>query len=165
MHFILVGHYPYTLLHHRFSGRDEHPFCLSIEPMLRRRVVLLFSNSPALESPGLLKRYGLTQHREGIYVCEALFESGIRPTRKTGTLKKTETARLCDAIKGVLARAIDAGGSSLRDYKQVSGELGYFQHAWSVYGRENEACKTCKSPIERIVQSNRSTFFCAACQR
>ena len=72
MHFILVGHYPYTLLHHRFSGRDKHPFCLSIEPMLRRRVVLLFSNSPALESPGLLKRYGLTQHREGIYVCEAL---------------------------------------------------------------------------------------------
>ena len=100
-----------------------------------------------------------------IYVCEALFESGIRPTRKTGTLKKAETARLCDAIKGVLARAIDAGGSSLRDYKQVSGELGYFQHAWSVYGRENEACKTCESPIERIVQSNRSTFFCAACQR
>ena len=72
MHFILVGHYPYTLLHHRFSGRDEHPFCLSIEPMLRRRVVLLFSNSPALESPGLLKRYGLTQHREGIELCEAL---------------------------------------------------------------------------------------------
>ena len=72
MHFILVGHYPDILLHHRFSGRDEHPFCLSIEPMLRRRVVLLFSNSPALESPGLLKRYGLTQHREGIELCEAL---------------------------------------------------------------------------------------------
>ena len=72
MHFILVGHYADILLHHRFSGRDEHPFCLSIEPMLRRRVVLLFSNSPALESPGLLKRYGLTQHREGIELCEAL---------------------------------------------------------------------------------------------
>lgn len=100
-----------------------------------------------------------------IYVCEALFESGIRPTRKTGSLKKPELARLCDAIKGVLARAIDAGGSSLRDYKQVSGELGYFQHAWAVYGRENEACRACNASIKRIVQSNRSTFFCAACQR
>ena len=100
-----------------------------------------------------------------IYVCEALFESGIKPTRKTGSIKKAELARLCNAIKGVLARAIDAGGSSLRDYKQVSGELGYFQHAWAVYGRENEACRACKSPIKRIVQSNRSTFFCAACQR
>lgn len=100
-----------------------------------------------------------------IYVCEALFESGIRPTRKTGSLKKAEVARLCAAIKGVLARAIEAGGSSLRDYKQVSGELGYFQHAWSVYGRENEGCRACKAPIKRIVQSNRSTFFCAACQR
>ena len=100
-----------------------------------------------------------------IYVCEALFESGIKPTRKTGSLKRAEVTRLCAAIKGVLARAIDAGGSSLRDYKQVSGELGYFQHAWAVYGRENEVCRACNAPIQRIVQSNRSTFFCAACQR
>ena len=61
--------------------------------------------------------------------------------------------------------AIDAGGSSLRDHRQVSGELGYFQHAWRVYGREDEPCRTCQRPVERIVQSNRSTFFCAACQR
>ncbi|MAV46576.1 MAG: bifunctional DNA-formamidopyrimidine glycosylase/DNA-(apurinic or apyrimidinic site) lyase [Alphaproteobacteria bacterium TMED89] len=100
-----------------------------------------------------------------IYVCEALFESGIRPTRKTGSLKRAEVERLCTAIKGVLSRAIEAGGSSLRDYKQVSGELGYFQHAWSVYGRENDDCRTCDAPIKRIVQSNRSTFYCAACQR
>ena len=100
-----------------------------------------------------------------IYVCEALFESGIRPTRKTGSLKRAEIDRLCTAIKGVLTRAIDAGGSSLRDYKQVSGELGYFQHAWAVYGRESEECRVCAAPIKRLVQSNRSTFFCAACQR
>ena len=100
-----------------------------------------------------------------IYVCEALFESGIQPTRKTGSLKRAEVERLCAAIKGVLARAIEAGGSSLQDYKQVSGKLGYFQHAWAVYGRENEACRSCNAPIQRIVQSNRSSFFCAACQR
>jgi formamidopyrimidine-DNA glycosylase len=100
-----------------------------------------------------------------IYVCEALYESGIRPTRKTGALRPAERERLCAAIKNVLARAIEAGGSSLRDYKQVSGELGYFQHAWGVYGRENEPCRACDAPIKRIVQSNRSTFFCAACQR
>ena len=100
-----------------------------------------------------------------IYVCEALFEAGIRPTRATGSLKRREIERLCEEIKAVLIRAIDAGGSSLRDHRQVSGELGYFQHAWRVYGREDEPCRTCTRPVERIVQSNRSTFFCAACQR
>jgi len=100
-----------------------------------------------------------------IYVCEALFDAAILPTRKAGSLTKAENTRLCEAIKDVLAKAIEAGGSSLRDYKQVSGELGYFQHAWKVYGRESEPCRSCQAPIERIVQSNRSTFFCAACQR
>lgn len=100
-----------------------------------------------------------------IYVCEALYEAGVRPTRESGSLKPREVERLTGTIKSVLERAIAAGGSSLRDYKQVSGELGYFQHAWAVYGREDEDCRTCSRPIQRIVQSNRSSFFCAACQR
>jgi formamidopyrimidine-DNA glycosylase len=100
-----------------------------------------------------------------IYVCEALFEAGVRPTRKSGSLTRAEIDRLTGTIKSVLDRAIKAGGSSLRDYKQVSGELGYFQHAWQVYGREDADCRTCARPIKRIVQSNRSSFFCAACQR
>lgn len=100
-----------------------------------------------------------------IYVCEALFEAGIRPTRASGSLKLRELDRLCTEIKAVLTRAIEAGGSSLRDHRQVSGELGYFQHAWRVYGREGAPCRTCERPVQRVVQSNRSTFFCAACQR
>jgi formamidopyrimidine-DNA glycosylase len=71
------------------------------------------------------------------------------------------------AVRETLAEAIEAGGSSLRDYVQASGELGYFQHAWRVYDREGDKCPTsgCKGRIRRIVQSNRSTFYCPACQR
>ena len=76
-------------------------------------------------------------------------------------------ARLVPEIKAVLQRAIEAGGSSLRDYVQVDGELGYFQHSWSVYDREGEPCRTpkCRGTVRRLVQSGRSTFFCPVCQR
>jgi formamidopyrimidine-DNA glycosylase len=72
---------------------------------------------------------------------------------------------LVPAIKSVLQEAIAAGGSSLRDHVQVSGELGYFQHAWRVYGREGEGCKTCNGAVGRIVQGGRSTFWCKSCQK
>jgi formamidopyrimidine-DNA glycosylase len=102
-----------------------------------------------------------------IYVCEALFRSGISPKRKSASLKAPETARLVDDIKVVLHEAIEAGGSTLRDYKQTSGALGYFQHRFRVYDREGECCSRegCAGVIKRIVQSGRSTFFCSTCQR
>lgn len=102
-----------------------------------------------------------------IYVCEALFRSGISPKRKSASLKVPETARLVDDIKVVLHEAIEAGGSTLRDYKQTSGALGYFQHRFRVYDREGECCSRegCAGVIKRIVQSGRSTFFCSTCQR
>ncbi|MGB3723870.1 MAG: bifunctional DNA-formamidopyrimidine glycosylase/DNA-(apurinic or apyrimidinic site) lyase [Pacificimonas sp.] len=100
-----------------------------------------------------------------IYVCEALHEAGVRPTRKGARLTKREAARLTDSIRAVLTRAIAAGGSSLRDYAQPSGELGYFQHDFRVYGREGEACHGCGAPVRRIVQSARSTFYCPLCQK
>lgn len=100
-----------------------------------------------------------------IYVCEALYRTGISPRRAAGRLKVAETDALAGHIKDVLTAAIEAGGSSLRDFSNTDGKLGYFQHSFDVYGRENEPCKTCDAPIKRIVQSGRSSFFCGACQR
>jgi formamidopyrimidine-DNA glycosylase len=100
-----------------------------------------------------------------IYVCEALFEAGVHPARAGGTVTRRERARLAEAIASVLERAIAKGGSTLRDYRQADGELGYFQHEFSVYGREGEACQSCGATIRRIVQSGRSSFFCPRCQR
>ena len=105
-----------------------------------------------------------------IYVCEALFRARLSPRRSAHTVAGARSARLVPAIKATLAEAIAAGGSSLRDYVQPDGELGYFQHAWRVYGREGLTCEACPgepacSGIRRIVQSGRSSFFCARLQR
>ncbi|MEL7090944.1 MAG: bifunctional DNA-formamidopyrimidine glycosylase/DNA-(apurinic or apyrimidinic site) lyase [Pseudomonadota bacterium] len=102
-----------------------------------------------------------------IYVCEALFRAGIAPTRKAGRIATRRVAALVPIIRDVLAEAIEAGGSSLRDFRQADGELGYFQHRFDVYGREGEPCRTpgCTRDIARIVQSGRSSFYCPACQR
>ena len=100
-----------------------------------------------------------------IYASEALFHAGIRPTLSARRLSRPACARLEKAIKQVLTAAIAAGGSSLRDYVHSSGELGYFQLQTRVYDRENQPCKTCKTPIRRIVQAQRASFYCPACQR
>jgi formamidopyrimidine-DNA glycosylase len=102
-----------------------------------------------------------------IYVCEALYRSRINPTRPAGRISAQRVSRLVPVIREVLADAIEAGGSSLRDFRQADGELGYFQHQFDVYGREGDPCRTpgCKAAIRRIVQSGRSTFYCAQCQR
>lgn len=101
-----------------------------------------------------------------IYVCEALFRAGIHPTRAAGRIGAARLDRLADTIRQVLAEAIEAGGSSLRDYRQADGELGYFQHAFRVYDREGAPCVTpgCTGTVRRIVQSGRSTWFCPRCQ-
>ncbi|MGO4906735.1 bifunctional DNA-formamidopyrimidine glycosylase/DNA-(apurinic or apyrimidinic site) lyase [Pseudorhodobacter sp. W20_MBD10_FR17] len=102
-----------------------------------------------------------------IYVCEVLYRAGLHPARPANELPAKSIAGLVPIIRDVLTEAIEAGGSSLRDYRQADGELGYFQHKFRTYGRENEQCTTkgCTSTIERIVQSGRSTFFCPKCQR
>lgn len=100
-----------------------------------------------------------------IYVCEALWRSGISPKRKSTTIPGSRSMRLAPAINDVIAEAIEAGGSTLRDFAAADGALGYFQHRFSVYGREGEACKTCGNAIKRLVQSGRSTFYCSKCQR
>ena len=102
-----------------------------------------------------------------IYVCEALFRTGISPLRKARNVSKPRLAALVPAIRNVLSEAIEAGGSSLRDFRQTDGELGYFQHSFDVYGREGENCRNadCSSRISRVVQSGRSSFYCPTCQR
>jgi len=108
-----------------------------------------------------------------IYVCEALFRSLLSPRRLAATLatKKAEPTdhakRLVDAIHAVLNQAIKAGGSSLRDHRQTSGELGYFQHSFQVYDREGEKCQTagCSGIVRRFTQNGRSTFWCPKCQK
>jgi formamidopyrimidine-DNA glycosylase len=102
-----------------------------------------------------------------IYVCEALHMAGLSPERSAGSLTAKATDRLATAIRDVLGAAIAAGGSSLRDHRQANGELGYFQHSFRVYDREGEPCPNldCSGVIERKVQSGRSTFYCATCQK
>jgi formamidopyrimidine-DNA glycosylase len=101
-----------------------------------------------------------------IYVCEALFRSSLSPKRSAKTVVGARSQKLVPAIKAVLAEAIDAGGSSLRDYAKADGELGYFQHRLSVYDREGEPCPNkCGGVVRRIVQSGRSTFYCPKCQK
>jgi formamidopyrimidine-DNA glycosylase len=102
-----------------------------------------------------------------IYVCEALFRAGVSPRRLASSIGRGRADRLVAGIRAVLTEAIEAGGSSLRDYVQTDGELGYFQHRWAVYGHEGDPCPGCDcgGAVRRIVQAGRSTFFCAKRQR
>ena len=102
-----------------------------------------------------------------IYVCEALFRAGIAPWRKAGRISAARVARLVPVIRAVLTEAIAAGGSSLRDYRQAGGDLGYFQHAFRVYGRAGAPCVSpgCGGTVRRRVQAGRSSFHCPLCQR
>jgi formamidopyrimidine-DNA glycosylase len=100
-----------------------------------------------------------------IYVCEVLFRARVSPKRLAKSVVGARGARLVPSIKAVLREAIEAGGSTLRDYARADGELGYFQHRFSVYDREGEPCLKCGTKIKRIVQSGRSTFYCPKCQR
>ena len=102
-----------------------------------------------------------------IYVCEALYRARIHPARQARRVSAARIAALVPIVRDVLGAAIAAGGSSLRDYRQADGELGYFQHSFDVYDREGAPCRTpgCTATVRRIVQSGRSSFYCPRCQR
>lgn len=99
-----------------------------------------------------------------IYVCEALFRAHIDPRKEAGKVAPSALGKLVPAIKAVLSEAIAAGGSSLRDYAQPDGQLGYFSKRFDVYDREGEPC-ACGGTVERIVQGGRSTWYCPKCQK
>ena len=102
-----------------------------------------------------------------IYVCEVLFRAKISPMRKAGDLSKARVGKIVPIIREVLEEAIMAGGSSLKDYRQTGGELGYFQHKFQVYGQEDQPCcsTSCTGVVARVTQAGRSSFYCPTCQR
>ena len=100
-----------------------------------------------------------------IYACESLFKTGINPKTKANKVSKKRYIYLTENIKKVLTKAIKAGGTTLQDFAKVDGKPGYFSQELSVYGRENENCYTCNGKIKRIVQNQRSTFYCPKCQK
>jgi len=102
-----------------------------------------------------------------IYVCESLWRAGINPMRLSGEISRKKIDILVPIIRDVLHEAISVGGSSLKDHRQTNGDLGYFQHLFAVYGREGKKCNSanCSELVKRIVQSGRSSFYCAKCQK
>jgi formamidopyrimidine-DNA glycosylase len=157
---------------------DEHPHLagLGIEPTGNRLsgawLARAFAGRAAPLKAALIDQ-GVVAGLGNIYVCEALWRAGLSPLRAAGTLARADggptarAERLATAIRDVIAEAIVAGGSSLRDYTQTDGSLGYFQHRFAVYDREGEPCPKpgCRGVIARIVQSGRSTYFCPVCQK
>jgi formamidopyrimidine-DNA glycosylase len=100
-----------------------------------------------------------------IYASEALFRAGIRPQLAAGKLSLPRCAKLVAEIRATLAEAISLGGSSLRDFVNTSGQAGYFQQHYWVYGRSGEPCRRCGLPIKQIRQGQRSSFYCGSCQK
>ena len=100
-----------------------------------------------------------------IYACESLYMAGINPKTKANKISKQRYHSLTENIKKVLAKAIKAGGTTLQDFAKVDGKPGYFSQELSVYGREDKNCFSCNGKIKRIVQNQRSTFYCPKCQK
>jgi formamidopyrimidine-DNA glycosylase len=155
-----------------WTSRDvqAHPLLagLGIEPLSRALApARLHSLTRGCRMP--VKQFVMDARRivgvGNIYAAESLFRAGIDPRRRAGRLSRAECARLARAIKETLRAAIRAGGSSLRDYVAADGALGEFQSRTWVYGREGAPCRLCRTPVRRIVQGARSTFFCPTCQR
>lgn len=156
-----------------FAEKGEaHPLLASLgaEPLGNafdaRLLASLFDGRAAPLKAALLDQK-LVAGLGNIYVCEALHRAGLSPVRPAGSLSADDAARLAASIRSVLGEAVEAGGSSLRDHRQADGSLGYFQHRFSVYDREEEPCprRGCKGRISRIVQAGRSTFYCPSCQK
>jgi formamidopyrimidine-DNA glycosylase len=157
---------------------EEHSFfkALGVEPVgnvLSTDLLAKLLHNKAAPIKAALLDQRLIAGLGNIYVCEALHEAGISPKRKAGSLVSKsgkplkKLAPLADIIRNVIAKAIEAGGSSLRDHRQADGNLGYFQHQFQVYDREGKGCRKleCGGTITRIVQSGRSSFYCPKCQR
>lgn len=100
-----------------------------------------------------------------IYCSESLFEAGIHPEKSAGKLTRPQCIRLANAVRSILRKAIDAGGSSLKDFVNSQGDPGHFMMQTKVYDRKDQPCKVCKTPIKQIVQGQRSTYFCPQCQK
>lgn len=147
--------------HPLFSGLGPEPFDVTFDAA-KFHTLLEASRAP-------VKSVIMDQQKlvgvGNIYACEALFRSHIHPARLANTITRKDAVSLLKNIRKVLEEAIESGGSTLRDYVRSSGDAGYFQHHFSVYGRAKQSCVTCSHPVSVIRQSGRSTFFCAHCQK
>jgi formamidopyrimidine-DNA glycosylase len=159
-----------TLITTKTLGEDKLFNGLGVEPLsagftTRYLIKALSGKKTPIKSALLDQR--VIAGLGNIYACEALFRAGISPKRLAGSLKPGQIGPLVAAIRKVLKDAIAAGGSTLRDHAQATGDPGNFQHHFLVYGREDSSCKSkaCKGTVKRIVQAGRSTFYCPACQR
>jgi formamidopyrimidine-DNA glycosylase len=150
--------------------KDNHPFLrhLGVEP-LSEVFTANYLKQKSKNKKTMIKSFLMDQQNVvgvgNIYVAEALFLSGIRPTRKVHTIKNEEWSKLIRNIKKVLRQSILAGGTTLRDYSKADGTSGSFQFTLFVYGREKLKCMKCKTIIKNTVISNRSSFWCAKCQK
>ncbi len=144
-----------------FAGMGPEPLDVGFTPEALR--ASLAGRSAPLKSA--LLDQAVVAGLGNIYVCEALWRAGLSPRRRAGRLSSASAERLHAAIRSVLEEAIEAGGSSLRDFASADGALGYFQHRFSVYDREGEPCLRCGAPVRRFVQGGRSSFACAKCQK
>jgi len=140
-----------------FKALGPEPLDLTARELKRRLSGRTAAIKLALLDQGIVAGLG------NIYVCEALYRSGIHPRRPAGSISLARLERLVRAIHDVLAEAIAAGGSSLRDFVAPGGELGYFSKSFAVYDREGEPC-ACGGVVKRMVQGGRSTFYCPKCQ-
>ena len=141
-----------------FKALGPEPFELDSNDLRRR----LSGRTAAIKL--LLLDQRIVAGLGNIYVCEALHRAGIHPRRPGGSVSPARLERLVPAIRDVLAEAIAAGGSTLRDFASPDGELGYFSKSFAVYDREGQPC-SCGATVRRIVQGGRSTFYCPRCQR
>lgn len=151
-------------------GANKHLALLGPEPLgnefSAQTLIESFKNKKTPVKSALLDQR-VVAGLGNIYVCEALYRSGISPKRLASSVSAVRLERLVREIRDVLAEAIEAGGSTLRDYAQADGELGYFQHRFQVYGREGETCSKpqCGATVKRMGQAGRSTFYCGKCQK
>jgi formamidopyrimidine-DNA glycosylase len=149
---------------------DGHPLLAALGPEpLESGLTADYLAARARRRKAAVKLFLMDQHVVvgvgNIYASEALFRAGVRPRRAAGRIRPAEWQRIVDAIREVLDAAIEQGGTTLRDYVNTDGTPGYFRQKLFVYERTGEPCRRCSTPIRHLVQGQRSTYFCPACQR
>ena len=149
---------------------DEHPLLAALGPEpLEDGFTAELLAARAKRRKAAVKLFLMDQHVVvgvgNIYASEALFRAGVRPRRAAGRIKPAEWQRIVESIRQVLGEAIRQGGTTLRDYVNADGTPGYFRQQLFVYERAGEPCRRCETPVRHLVQGQRSTYFCPACQR
>lgn len=147
--------------HPRFARLGPEPFSAGFNPQQLFKV----TRTKQVHVKSLLLSGQAVVGVGNIYACEALFRSGISPSLAAGRLTRAQAVRLHTAVVAVLTQAIENGGSSLKNFHAIDGELGNFQLQCDVYGREGLPCRVCKQAVLRTTMAQRSTFYCARCQR